>query len=284
VNELNGLFKMPVMFEVYYSDGSSDSNKVWIEKQCTEIIVPNPQKKPVEFLLFDPNRKILKKTTWERSFERLTAQALKAKNMIDRYDAWLALRQVPDGKKYENLKLAFKNESFWLVKSEILTQLAADRSPEAAEVFGQALRDKDANVRKAALKNLNPLPDQLQETVEGMLYDSSYLNVELALGALCSSFPKNVDHYLELTKEMEGWRGKNIRMKWLEMAISNGKNQFLPELISYCTPKFEFETRMNAFTVLKKLRYTDEVIRGYAETASKHWNYKLSNAAKEYLK
>ena len=117
-----------------------------------------------------------------------------------------------------------------------------------------------------------------------MLSDSSYLNVELALGGLCKSFPQHADHYLNLTKDFEGWRGKNIRMKWLEIAISSGKKEFLPELVGYTGPKFEFETRMNAFNLLKKLNYTDPETRKNAEAASKHWNNKLSGAAKEYLK
>jgi len=284
VNQLNGLFKMPVCFEVHYADGSADSLKVWIEKQYTEVRIPNPGKKPVEFVLFDPNRKILKKATFERTIDQLAAQAVKAKNMIDRYDAWLALRAVPIDKKSKIMIPAFQRESFWLIRSEILGQLAEDHSPESIETFRQAMRDKDANVRKAALKNLNPLPDLLQTTAEEMLYDSSYLNVELALEALCASFPAYTDQYLELTKDMEGWRGKNIRMKWLELAIIRGRKEFLPELISYCSPKYEFETRINAFNLLKKLKYSDEVTVGFAQVASKHWNNKLSNAAKEYLK
>jgi aminopeptidase N len=283
VSELSGLFKMPVCFEVYYKDGTCDSLKVWIENKYTRVLVPNPGKKPVDFVLFDPNRKILKKATFEHSYEQLVAQALKATNMIDRYDGWLALRPVPMDKKTEILTQAFQNESFWLIRSEILGQLAADHSPEATEIFRQALHDRDANVRKAALKNLNPLPDLLQSTVEGMLYDSSYLNVELALGLLCTSFPKNTDYYLDLTKETKGWRGINIRMKWLEIAIGSGKKEFLPELISYSGPKFEFETRMNAFLLLKKLKYADAETTSYAEAASKHWNNKLSSVAKEYL-
>ena len=284
VNELKGLFKMPIVFMVYYKDGSCDSVKAWIERAYTEVRIPNPGKKPVEFVLFDPSRKILKKATFDRTFDQLTAQAVKAKNMIDRYDAWLALRPIAVDRKVKLLIPAFHKESFWLIRSEILGQLAADHSPEVIELFRQALHDKDANVRKAALKNLNPLPDLLQSTAEGMLYDSSYLNVELALGALCSSFPKFTDQYLELTVGMEGWRGKNIRMKWLEVAINSGKNQCMPELIKYCGPKFEFETRMNAFNLLGKLKYMDDETRGYAEAASKHWNNKLSGAAKEYLK
>ncbi len=283
VNELSGLFKMPVRFEVYYKDGTCDSLKVLIDSKYTCVLVPNRGKRPVDFVLFDPNRKILKKATFERSYEQLAAQSGKAKNMIDRYDAWLALRPAPVDKKTEILTQAFYRENFWLIRSEILGQLAADHSPETMEVFHQALHDKDANVRKAALKNLNLLPDLLQSTVEGMLYDSSYLNVELALNLLCASFPKNTEYYLDLTKDMTGWRGINIRMKWLEIAIGSGKKEFLPELISYSGPKFEFETRMNAFLLLKKLKYTDAETTGYAEAASKHWNNKLSSVAKEYL-
>ena len=55
--------------------------------------MPNPQKKPVDFLLFDPNRKILKKVTFTQPYEKLVAQLEKAENMIDRYDALLALKQ-----------------------------------------------------------------------------------------------------------------------------------------------------------------------------------------------
>jgi len=284
VNELNGLFKMPVEFEVHYKDGTSDRLKSWVEKQYTTVSVPNPLKKQIDFLLFDPSRKILKKATFVQPFERLMAQAQKAENMIDRYDAWVALRTEPVMKKSDALISAFHRETFWLIKSEILQQLSPANSPESVEILRQALRDKDANVRKSAIVLMNPVPDLLQETVEEMLCDSSYLNVEYALQALCASYPKNVDHYLDLTREMEGWRGRNIRMMWLAVALANGKMEHLPELIGYCSPVYEFETRMNAFNLLKKLKYTDPETKKFAEAASKHWNNKLSSTAKEYLK
>jgi aminopeptidase N len=284
VNELNGLFKMPVEFEVHYTDGTSDRVKTWIEKEFTEVVVPNPGKKPVDFLLFDPNRTVLKKATFNQSYEKLVAQAQKSGNMIDRYDAMVALRNEPVPKKSEILISAFHRETFWLIRSEILQQLASERSPEVVELFRQALRDQDANVRRTAILVLDPVPDLLQSTVEELLYDSSYLNVEHALEALCVSFPGSVDYYLGLTRDMEGWRGKNIRMMWLAVAIVNGKTENMPELISYCSPKFEFETRINAFNVLKELKYADNETIRYAEIAGKHWNNKLSSAAREYLK
>ncbi|MDP1622533.1 MAG: M1 family metallopeptidase [Bacteroidales bacterium] len=284
VSDLSGLFKVPVEFEVHYKDGSSDRLKTWIEDQYTLVAVPNPHKKPVEFMLFDPNRKILKKVKFTRPFEQLMAQAQKPDNMIDRYDAWVALRPEPILKKSKTLITAFHKETFWLIRSEILQQLASDNSPESVECFRQALLDKDAHVRKAALLALNPVPDLLQSTVEGLLFDSSYLNVEYAMEALCVSFPGHIDYYLDLTQDMIGWRGKNIRMMWLAVALNSGKKEFLAELISYCSPKYEFETRMNAFNLLKKINYVDAESLRYAEIAGKHWNNKLSSVAKEYLK
>lgn len=284
VSELSGLFKMPFEFEVHYMDGTSDLRKTWIENQYTEVFVLNQQKKEIDFLLFDPNRKVLKKSTFVQPYERLVAQATKAPNMIDRYDAWVALKPEPVTRKEGLLISAFHNESFWLIRSEILQQLAGANTPESVEVFRQALRDKDANVRRAALLAVDPVPDLLRTSVEELLYDSSYLNVEYALEALCVSFPRNTDFYLDQTRDMEGWRGKNIRMMWLAVALSNGKMEYLPELISYCGPKYEFETRMNAFSLLKKLKYSNAETKSYGEIASKHWNNKLSGVAKEYVK
>jgi aminopeptidase N len=282
-NDLIGLFKMPIIFEVFYKDGSMDSVKSWIDGKYNEVVIPDRNKKSIDFVVFDPNREILKKVTFDRTFEELTAQALRGRNMIDRYDALVAMHGTPLDKKRNILISCYQKESFFLTKSEIIDQLSADTSKESIELFRKALNDPDANVRKEALKNLFPVPPILKEEVEKCLDDFSYLNTELALQNLCQSFPAKTDRYLELTKKMTGWRGFNIRMKWLEIAISSGKKDYLQELISYTGPKFEFETRMNSLNVLKRLRYTDETILRNATSASKHWNNKLAAVGKDYL-
>ncbi|MEI6435380.1 MAG: M1 family metallopeptidase [Bacteroidota bacterium] len=284
VTELSGLFKMPVTFEVHYTDGSYDSLTTWIEKAETDVAISNPQKKKVEFLLFDPGRKILKKVTFRQPKERLMAQALKAGTMIDRYDALKSLRDEPLKNKMNLLTTSFQKEKFHLIRTEALKQIGSDTSSESLQIFRNALEDRDALVRKAALIALNPVPGSLRKQVETLLYDSSYLNVEYALGALCISFPESIPHYLDLAKDMEGWRGKNIRMLWLYFALADGRKEYLPELISYCSPKYEFETRMNAFNLLKNMKYSNPETLKYAEEAAKHWNNKLSAVATEYLK
>jgi aminopeptidase N len=280
---LVGLFRMPIRFELHYKDSRFDTLVAWIENKTQEIVIPNPEKKTIDFMLFDPGRNVVKKITFEKGFEELSAQALKAPEMIDRYDALIALRSFPVSQKKAILVSCYRNETFQLTKSEIIDQISADRTDVSIDLFRQALNDTDANVRKSALKNVFPVPASLQSEAEKALKDYSYLNQELALQNLCQSFPENTDKYLEMTKSLTGWRGLNIRMKWLEIAISKGKTEFLPELIAYSGLQFEFETRINALTVLKKLRTINDVTLANARSASQHWNGKLRDAAKEYL-
>lgn len=282
-NDLTGLFKMPVDFEVHYKDGTSDRTRMWVENKFTEAIIPNPGKKSIAFVLFDPNRQILKKVTFDRGFSELAAQFRNAANMIDRYEALLALKSVPVDEKRSILCDAFARETFWLIRSEILNQLTGDPHELTVQMLAEALKSPDANVRKAALKDLSPVPDALQASVELCLADSSWLNIELALNSLCISFPEKAAGYLEQTKNLEGWRGRNIRMKWLEISIANGNKELYPELISYTGPTFEFETRINAFNTLKKLMYIDPEVQKNARAASQHWNNKLSTPARDYL-
>lgn len=283
VTELRPLFKMPVVIKVYYKNGGCDSVTAWVDKKENKVRFPNPAAAEVEFVLFDPGCRILKKLSFDRSFEELSAQAEKAPAMIDRYDAIQAMRITSLGIKQGVLLQAYNKNSFHLIRSAILDQFGKDRSQPGLDLFRKALHDKHANVRKTALVLLDTVPVSLKSDVESCLSDSSYLNIQFALERLCSSFPEDKEKYLEQTKDMEGWRGRNIRMAWLEIAIGSGKHEYLKELIPYCGPRYEFETRMNAFAALQKLNYIDPVTTEYAKAAASHWNFKLAGAAKTYL-
>jgi len=283
VTELRPLFKMPVNIEVFYKNGRHDSITAWIDKKEQKIIIPDKDKAGVEFVLFDPGRRVLKKLTFDRSYDELVMQLLKAPAMIDKYDALQALRIFPVEKKKLVLLLAFIKNPFHLMRSAILDQFSKDRSKESIALFKDALHDKDANVRKTALVLLDTVPAVLKPDVEACLGDSSYLNIQFALERLCSSFPAETGRYLEQTGKMQGWRGKNIRMAWLEIAIRSGKNEYLKELVSYSGQGYEFETRMNALSALQKLNYIDPATTENARLAAGHWNFKLAGAGKAYL-
>jgi len=283
VNELKPLFKMPFKIKVFYSNGSSDSITAWIESKEQTVKIQNPGKATVDFVLFDPGRRVLKKLDFDRSYRELASQLMKAPLMIDRYDALQALKNTSLPQKKDLLLSSWEKNRFHLLRSAILEQMGRDRSAETLALFRKALHDENANVRKTALMVLDTVPSTLKPDVEACLGDSSYLNIQLALESLCSSFPSGTDHYLDLTRNMEGWRGKNIRMAWLGIAIRHGKKDYLNELIPYSGPKYEFETRMNALSVLQNLNYIDPVTTENARTAAKHWNFKLAASGKAYL-
>jgi hypothetical protein len=283
-DDLIGLFKMPVEFEVKYKDGTSDHKKQWIANLHEEVIIPNPSGKLIDFVLFDPDRKILKKVKFNRSYAELVAQALGAVNMADRYDALLAIRSFPLEQKKPDLLTCYGRETFQLTKSEIIAQLSGDLSEDTRQLIIKAINDPDDKVRLAVLQNVTKVPLSIRQPYEKLLYDSSYLNVELALNNLCSSFPDHSGKYLDITKNEIGWRGKNIRIKWLEIAISNSNLKNLDELKKYTGVSYDFETRINAMNTLKRLNILDELVVKNMIEGLTHWNYKIRTAASENLK
>jgi aminopeptidase N len=282
-NELIGLFKMPITFEVFYEDGSSESKTQVVEQEFSEVTIANPSSKAISFILFDPGRKVLKTVSFTKTFDEWAAQVIKAPGMIDRFDALVALRNFPLEQKEALLLEAWDKETFHLTRTEIIKQLFANEAKTYDEIIRKAVTDADPLVRRAALENVKKLPAGLKPDVEKLLSDESYICVEKALDLLCRSFPGDIPKYLEATKNETGWRGENIRMKWLEIAIQAGQREYTEELANYAGPHYEFETRINAFQLLKRLNYLDKttalnLISGYL-----YWNYKVSNAAKEVL-
>ena len=282
-NDLVGLFKMPILFEVYYDDGTKEQVMQWIDEEDEEVVIANPGSKAVSFILFDPGEKVFKTVIFNKSLKEWSAQALKANMMIDRYNAMVALRKFPIGDKRDVLIQAWGNESFHLTKGEILKQLLADYHPEFDDILLAALEADDPLIRRAVLEYTDTVPVQLQAGYEKLLMDKSYVNVEKALSVLSRSFPLKIPVYLEATKHETGWRGLNIRMKWIELAIGAGQREYLMELVEYASPRFEFETRMNAFQLLKRLNYLDKIAARNLMDGYLYWNYKVSNVAREVL-
>jgi aminopeptidase N len=281
--ELIGVFSMPIDIDVYYEDGTFTRTKIFNDRNFQQVSLPVDTNRTVAFVLFDPGRKILKKVTYPRQFSELSSQLLMAKEMIDRYDALVELRNFSYEEKKAVLLEAYENEKFNLIRSEIISQLAGHDDPEALQLFRSAIADTDVYVRRAVAEHVKVIPAALQKEYESLLGDKSYIVVQKALENLCGSFPEKTSAYLERTKNETGWRGKNIRNSWLRLAILDGKTKYIPELLDYSGPAYEFETRINAINALRELGYFDEAYCGYLFDAFLYWNYKVSNAAKESI-
>ena len=284
VGARKGLYKMPIVLETHYTDGSSDQKEVWVEKQTEIISMPVPDGKTTAFVLFDPGNIVMHTVQFKKSPEMLRAQALNAGKMLDRYDAVVAMKSWPADEKRETLIKAFGQEKFFALRAEVISQLANDNDPASNALFRKALTDGDANVRKAALRSVDPQKIGLIPEFEKMLTDSSYEIIETALTKLSLSNPGGVKGYLEKTKDVEGNLGKNVKVRWLETAYtSTGKVSHAEALVDLTSPSYEFRTRVNAMNALKRTGYfSDDLLRNCVDAILSP-NDRLSNPAKDVL-
>jgi aminopeptidase N len=277
-DDLIQLFAMPVVLEVHYIDGSSDRIRVNIDRETEEVVMPNPGKRDIAFVLFDPGSWIIKRLTFDRSFAELRTQALKAPLMIDRYDAVSALRDTAITMKRALLAEVYGRERFHAARGEAVAQLATDPDLRSMEVVRRAMRDTAVEVRSAALAAFAVIPPDLRDAVEGLLTDSSYAIVASALTKLCEQFPEHRDRYLTLTRGVKGV-GNQVSVLRYEMAARAGSREVLDTLVDMAGPAFEFRTRVNAFESLLRLNSLNETLVQHLYDAMASANGRLRNPA-----
>jgi aminopeptidase N len=258
-SEVVGLFKMPIIFEVFYADGSSDKVTKWIVDANETIKIENKAHKEIAFVLFDPNSQVLKTVHFKKSFDELEAQIRKAPYMLDRYDALLAIKEIPLNQKRELLLNVFQQESFQQMKAEVINQLVNDETSgaELQKVFSQS----KISPKLAAIKIYVGNSDSWKQAFVKALQDSSYDVVLASLEKLCKQYPLEAGKFLDATQTVYGMNN-SVNIKWHELAASNlierGKSQ--KALVAYSSNAWEFRTRNNAFTSLKNLGYCDDVL------------------------
>jgi len=284
ISDVLTYFKMPIVAEVHYTDGSVDSKKEWVEGASSTITVPNPGGKNISYVLFDPNSEILKSCVFHKSFNEWQMQALYAPNMIDRYDALVALRDTAIDKKTDLLIKVYANETFQANKAEILSQLAKDDNSQTNYLFKQAIMDKDYDARNAAISNIYKIPASDIADYEKLLTDSSYHIEEVALGKLCEQYPDKKTEFLDRAKDIQGIN-ETGKIVWLRLSIEADRNKTdnLNTLIDYTTPAFEFRTRINALQALQALNYLDNKTLRSLFDASLSWNSHLAGPANDVL-
>lgn len=252
--ETVGYFKMPIDFEVHLKSGKVVKKTAWIENTSEEVHLSWPANETVDFVLFDPNNKVLKTVEFEKPLNMLLSQANKAEFMLDRVDALEALRLVPTEKKLQTYKEIFNREDFYAIHSEIARQLM--NYPELSIDWKEKMLTHSSHeVRRAALSSLSSIDPELRLTVEEMLLDSSYQNVELALDKLMDSYLENAEKYLEKVENELGDNHQNVRLAWLkyQWLLNADKKPYEKELADLAGRSFEFITRQNAANLCKEL-------------------------------
>lgn len=281
-NQVLGLFKMPIQFEIHYESGNVDRQKVWIENKVDTVEFDWKKKEKIAFVLFDPGSEVLSQTTFIKSKDYLLSQASKAPNMLDRYDALFALRPFPFSDKEKVLREVFNKEQFYMLRSEALIQLSQGKDYPVTEVQ-MAMASGDVKLQQYVLMINDSIPMALQSEFEALLSAKSYAVIRLALKRLVDNFPDKTEAYLEQTKDIMGMDGLNVRMQWLSIAASQVDESHLAELVDYTSNSFEFQTRLNAISVLKKLKYCDKTLVYNLIQGIQKANWRLASQCRAYL-
>jgi len=283
VDDLVGYFKMPIVFQVHYKDGSSDERRVWIENQHHTVVIPNEGKKEVAFVLFDPNHWLIKTVDFPKPLNELMAQASNAPNMIDRYDALQALAAHPVADKREALIRIYQQESFHATKAEIIKQLVNDPHVESPRLVKAAIKDQHDDVRRSTIYNVDRIAPDMRTHYEMLLTDEAYRIIEEALKKLSEQFPENIARYVATTQGVDGV-GNSVAIARLEIASQLDMEKSIAQLVAFSSPSWEFRTRRSAFEALKRLNYLDEALVAHLFDGIVHFNRRLAGPATKVTK
>ncbi|HEX9658469.1 MAG TPA: M1 family metallopeptidase, partial [Bacteroidota bacterium] len=239
MDEFVKLFKMPIVFEAHYTDGSFDSRRQFVDQESVKVVVPNLKKKAIAFVLFDPGSNVLKTVTFQKSFEELQAQSLHAPSMIDRYDAVKGMTEFDINMKRDVLAQIYHRENFHYVKSAVVPQLVNDSAEASRSLMREALHDPAPEVRKAVIDSVRDIPASLRSNFENLLADSSYDIVLRALTKLADQFPDHLPRYLAATEGVEG-TDRKVKLKRFELSAAAGNKASLDSLVAYSSSSYEF--------------------------------------------
>lgn len=285
-SDLISLFKMPIVFEVHYTDGSTDSKTEWIEKESHIVRIANSGNKKIDFVLFDPNSEIMKTVVFNKPFEMLKSQSLKAPKMIDRFDAVAAMRNLPLDIKRKALEEAYEKNSFHAIRTEVIAQLINDKSAESVAMVKKAIHDNDVQVRKSVIMMSTVIEPSLLKDYETLLLDSSYQTIATTLEKLSFQFPENRKKYTDITKGIDGTNGRNVLIKRLEILaeLNEEKEKEIQQLVELSSVSYEFITRANAMAALRRVdHFSLELLENCLQACLTN-NGRLSGPAAETVK
>jgi aminopeptidase N len=305
-----GVFKTPVDIECLYADGSSEKRTLWIDQQQQTLRFPS-LKKPVT-VVFDAGSHILKTLVMKKTQDEWIWQLSRGNTMLDRYDALIALRDFPEtpAKPWWGLTTNLPENAFREMQVEMASQwLTAMGRSMAEEIPANptAIISKFAHNQHAAVRRVvyerHPLQATSRELFLQGLKDSSYNNVEFVVDRLWNSTPLSNDQtavgisraeILEAIKEEQGHL-HNLKIKYLECAYQYAKSRpqnsaeneaqmYINMLKDMAGPYYEFRTRTNAMSALKRLGYLDAQLAQYLFDAALNFNSRLAGPAGDFIK
>jgi len=183
---------------------------------------------------------------------------------------------------------AFNSKCDYYLDSWVSDEAKRKIISQVPERVTKGVFENSIKVRQAIAQFLTKIPLELKEEYESLLDDKSYLTIEAALYNLWVNFPLERHNYLDKTKGIMGLSDNNVRLLWLTLSMITPdyakelKQSHLNELINYTSPQFNFEIRMQAFTLLESLQAINPDVVKNLKEAQSHHNWRLKKFAKAF--
>ena len=112
-----------------------------------------------------------------------------------------------------------------------------------------------------------------------MLSDESYVNIALALDALCKAFPDEKQGFID---QVEAVDNSTVKIHALKHLTEEGERA-VEELADMCSPAFEFRTRILALSEFEAMDNLPESVVFHAMDAAVHFNSRLARQGQSLL-
>ena len=292
LNDLNSVFSLKTTVSVYNAAGERLVQQVYVKERETYVTMRLPDGFVPAFGLFDEGATHLRKLQYEgRTPEQWKAQARLAQNVLDRYDAVVALQSQPWESKVALYLPLLAGKTYFPIKAEMAKQAlkAAEKDESARAFFLSALIDEDQQTRKEILRHMgSPMPYMADALVKQFSWDdASYDLLGMAMEALAELNDGRIDSLRKATGSLLGNRGHQYRVTWLEVGVKTKQadaNDALAELVLRCGPSYYFLTRVAAWQALFRLNHLNTQMLDYAPQALQSSNTRLSGPIRQVLR
>jgi len=190
------VFKLPCDI-VFYVEGIRKKFRVMLDTADQSLLFSLDSRPLV--VEFDPERWLLKKVRFDKTFDLLEKQLAHSQDAWSRAEAATALGKTGSDRAVPALKAAAKMEQFWDVRVCALRALGEIGNDSALEAILEIGVPSDRRVRRAVAKALGSFKDErARKLLVGFLEsdESPYVRCEAAL-ALAKSWPDGVLPHLK---------------------------------------------------------------------------------------
>ncbi len=197
---------------------------------------------------------------YQKAFQsREALEFLKKNEFIQDYMKLAAFRETRLVLKEELLSTSLDFPVNDYLGQEAVYQLDGEDIELTLPLYKKAFETNNLLVRQAIANSLTEIPVKLKKDYESLLKDESYLTIEKALFHLWVSFPEDRHKYLDSTKNIEGFKDKNVKLLWLTLSLATpdyetvNKSKTFQELSQHTKSGYPYQVRQHAFGYLYQL-------------------------------